>query len=64
MIQNKKHQDISHNKNKQPICSTIKKRKNKPGSEKKKMKKIVKHIWVKILKNGPRKICGRQPSKI
>ena len=29
MIQNKKHRDISHSNNTQPICSTIKQRKNK-----------------------------------
>ena len=21
------------------------------------------HMWVKVFKNGPSKICGRQPSK-
>ena len=55
MIQNKKHRDISHSNNTQPICSTIKQRKNK-YMVKAENEKIAKHIWVKVLKNEPSKI--------
>ena len=35
-----------------PICSSIL------------FQFLIKHIWVKVFKNGPNKICGRQPLNI